>query len=52
MLGQKDESGPLVRLAEKAGLALEALERFSLPLSGARRAIARFRRAGDVPRGT
>jgi 16S rRNA (guanine527-N7)-methyltransferase len=52
MLGQKDEPGPLARLAEKSGLTLEALERFSLPLSGARRAIARFRRAGDVPRGT
>ena len=52
MLGQKAEVGPLARLAEEAGLALEALERFVLPLSGARRAIARFRRGGDVPRGT
>lgn len=52
MLGQKADVGPLARLAEEAGLALEALERFVLPLSGARRAIARFRRAGDVPRGT
>ena len=52
MLGQKSEVGPLARLGEEAGVALEALERFVLPLSGARRAIARFRRAGDVPRGT
>ncbi len=52
MLGQKSEAGPLTRLAAEAGLALEVLERFALPLSGARRAIARFRRAGDVPRGT
>ena len=52
MLGQKADVGPLGRLAEEAGLALEVLERFALPLSGARRAIARFRRAGAVPRGT
>lgn len=52
MLGQKAELGPLARLAEETGLALEVLERFVLPLSGARRAIARFRHAGAVPRGT
>ncbi|HEU4384893.1 MAG TPA: 16S rRNA (guanine(527)-N(7))-methyltransferase RsmG [Anaeromyxobacteraceae bacterium] len=52
MLGQKAEVGPLARLAEAAGLALEVLHRFTLPLSGSRRAIARFRREGDVPRGT
>jgi hypothetical protein len=52
MLGQRSEIGPLTRLAEGAGLVLEVLERFVLPLSGARRAIARFRRVGDVPRGT
>jgi 16S rRNA (guanine527-N7)-methyltransferase len=52
MLGQKADVGPLARLAEENGLALEVLERFALPLSGARRAIARFRRGGDVPRGT
>lgn len=51
MLGQKAELGPLARLAEETGLALEVLERFVLPLSGARRAIARFRLAGAVPRG-
>ncbi len=52
MLGKKWDAGPLARLAEGNGLALEALERFALPLSGAQRAIARFRRGGDVPRGT
>lgn len=52
MLGQKAEVGPLSRLAGESGLELEVLERFALPLSGARRAIARFRRGGDVPRGT
>ena len=52
MLGQKAELGPLARLAEESDLALEVLHRFVLPLSGARRAIARFRRAGAVPRGT
>ncbi|HET6922923.1 MAG TPA: RsmG family class I SAM-dependent methyltransferase [Anaeromyxobacteraceae bacterium] len=51
MLGQKAELGRLARLAEETGLALEVLERFVLPLSGARRAIARFRHAGAVPRG-
>ena len=52
MLGQRAEVGPLARLAEESDLALELLERFALPVSGARRAIARFRQAGDVPRGT
>ena len=52
MLGQKADAGALGRLAGEHALALEVLERFVLPLSGAQRAIARFRRAGDVPRGT
>ena len=52
MLGQKVEAGLLRRVAEESGLVLEVLERFTLPLSGAKRAIARFRRSGDVPRGT
>lgn len=51
MLGRKVDAPALGRLAGENGLALELLERFALPCSGAQRAIARFRRAGDPPRG-
>lgn len=47
MLGQRVDAAGLGRLAGENDLALELLERFALPCSGAQRAIARFRRAGD-----
>jgi 16S rRNA (guanine527-N7)-methyltransferase len=52
MLGREVSEGELFRIGAENGLELEALARFALPLSGAQRAIARYRRGGPVPRGT
>jgi 16S rRNA (guanine527-N7)-methyltransferase len=52
MLGREADEAELSRVGAESGLELEALERFALPLSGAQRAIARWRRVDDVPRGT
>ena len=45
-LGREVDEGALVRAGEAAGLALVSLRRFALPLSGAQRAVAAFRRRG------
>ncbi len=45
MLGRGAEEGPLRGLGERHGLTLEVVDRFRLPLSGAERAVARFRRS-------
>jgi 16S rRNA (guanine527-N7)-methyltransferase len=45
MLGRAAEDAALAELGRASGLALELVDRFTLPRSGARRAIARFRRA-------
>jgi 16S rRNA (guanine527-N7)-methyltransferase len=45
MLGRDAEDATLSALAGESGLALEAVDRFALPRSGARRAVARFRLA-------
>ena len=52
MLGREVDEAPQGRLAAENGLTLAGVDRFRLPISGAERAIARWRRAGDVPRGT
>jgi 16S rRNA (guanine527-N7)-methyltransferase len=52
MLGREVDEAELSRLGAANGLALLAVDRFRLPISGAERAIARWRRAADVPRGT
>jgi 16S rRNA (guanine527-N7)-methyltransferase len=44
MLGRGAEEGSLRTLGELHGLTLEVLDRFSLPVSGAERAVARFRK--------
>ncbi len=51
MLGRDADEAALARAGESSGLALAELVRFELPISGARRALARGVRA-DVPRGT
>lgn len=50
MLGREVDRGRLAELARAAGLALEELDRFRLPRSGAERAVARFAPApgGDL----
>ena len=45
MLGREADDAALLTLAGGSGLALEAVDRFVLPRSGARRAVARFGRA-------
>ncbi len=45
MLGRDAEDATLSAVAGESGLALEVVDRFVLPRSGARRAVARFRRA-------
>jgi 16S rRNA (guanine527-N7)-methyltransferase len=45
MLGRAPEDAVLEALGRESGLGLEGVDRFVLPRSGARRAIARFRRA-------
>jgi len=52
MLGREVDEAALARLGDENGLALLAVERFRLPISGAERAVVRWRRAADVPRGT
>ena len=52
MLGRDVDEAALERLGAENDLALVAVQRFRLPISGAERAIARWRRAADVPRGT
>jgi len=42
MLGREAERARLAELGRKAGLVLEGLERYELPLSRAARAVARF----------
>jgi 16S rRNA (guanine527-N7)-methyltransferase len=44
MLGREAERDALERIGNEAGLRLEALDRFVLPLSGSSRAVARWRR--------
>jgi 16S rRNA (guanine527-N7)-methyltransferase len=44
MLGRSVERGALAALGEKAGLTLVGVDEFTLPGSGARRAIARWER--------
>jgi len=46
MLGRDAEEGALAAAGRAAGLELAGLRRFELPLSGARRAVASFRRPG------
>jgi 16S rRNA (guanine527-N7)-methyltransferase len=45
MLGRNADDAPLGALGALEGLALETVDRFTLPLSGAQRAVARWRRA-------
>ncbi len=52
MLGRDVDEAALERLGAENDLALVAVQRFRLPITGAERAIARWRRAADVPRGT
>lgn len=52
MLGRDADDAALARAGEASGLVLEIVDRFELPLSRARRAIARWRGAADVPRET
>jgi len=52
MLGRDADEGRLRQVAARSGLVLEKLDRFELPLSRSQRALAVFRREGDVPRGT
>ncbi len=52
MLGREVDEPELSRLGAANGLVLVAVDRFRLPISGAERAIVRWRRAADVPRGT
>ena len=47
MLGRDSERGALERVGEASGLELELLEEFELPVSGARRAVARWRPRGE-----
>jgi 16S rRNA (guanine527-N7)-methyltransferase len=44
MLGREADDAALGALGEANGLALEVVDRFTLPRSGAERAVARFRR--------
>ena len=44
MLAREADEAALVPLGEANGLALEVVDRFTLPRSGAERAVARFRR--------
>jgi 16S rRNA (guanine527-N7)-methyltransferase len=44
MLGREADEAVLGRLAAQDGLVLEVVDRFTLPRSGARRAVARFHR--------
>jgi 16S rRNA (guanine527-N7)-methyltransferase len=43
MLGREAGEATLLALAQEHGLELEVLDRFTLPLSGSERAVARFR---------
>jgi len=52
MLGREVDEVQLRQVAAGSGLVLERLDRFELPLSRSQRALAVFRREGDVPRGT
>jgi len=52
MLGREVDEVQLRQIAAGSGLVLEKLDRFELPLSRSQRALAVFRREGDVPRGT
>ncbi len=52
MLGRDADEAALSRAGEPSGLVLAELVRFELPISGAHRALARWARAADVPRGT
>ncbi len=52
MLGRDVDEANLRELAAANGLTLEKLDRFELPVSQSQRALAVFRREGDVPRGT
>ncbi len=52
MLGREMDEARLRKLGAANGLLLENLDRFELPLSRSQRALAVFRREGDVPRGT
>jgi 16S rRNA (guanine527-N7)-methyltransferase len=52
MLGREVDEERLLEIAARSGLVLERLDRFELPLSRSQRALAVFRLAGDVPRGT
>jgi 16S rRNA (guanine527-N7)-methyltransferase len=52
MLGREADEGALRAVGAANGLSLVGLERFVLPISGATRAIATWRRGGEVPRGT
>lgn len=51
MLGRGADHARLEELGREHGLELVGLDHFELPISGAARAVARWRRA-DVPRGT
>lgn len=52
MLGREADEAALRNVGAASGLELVGLDRFELPLSGAHRAVARWQRAGAVPRET
>jgi 16S rRNA (guanine527-N7)-methyltransferase len=52
MLGREAEEAALRAVGAAHGLELVGLDRFELPISHAARAVATWRRAGAVPRGT
>lgn len=52
MLGREADEDALRAVGSASGLELVQLDRFVLPLSGAARAVATWRRSGAVPRGT